>query len=106
MQVRLCFVPMGGGEVDHVIDVEMPQIPRSGDYLLISREGEIGNRDYVVKRTWWNLRTTQDEKTTFEGINVECEYAKGAMSSSEHLRSYEMYSGRKNKTLELDASMY
>ena len=107
MKVNLSFVPPGGGESDYSLPMEMPDIPRAGDYISVQREGHSGTENFIVKRTWWNLHF--DEKTgagaTTE-IWVECEFAMSPFSSESHKRSCEMYASRKGKLNEFDVSMY
>ena len=53
MLVNLSFVPPGGGEVDYELPMDMPALPSKGDYIVITRTGETGSEDFVVKRIWW-----------------------------------------------------
>jgi len=100
MNVRLVFVPPGGGEADYSLDFDLPAIPRAGDYITIARPDQLGTEDFKVRRTWWTLEfpdsqpyKTSDDSTqgTVKSIVVECEFAKGVFSSEEHKRACEGY---------------
>jgi hypothetical protein len=87
--VTLTFVPPGGGEADYGIDVELPAVPRAGDFLCVYLEGRGDRSDFVVLRVWWNLKAknTKLEGARHDGITVECEYALSSRSSDEHVRA-------------------
>ena len=102
-QVTLVIVPPGGGEAEYSLQMEVPALPREGDYVTVMREREgpvagqdIGTEDFIVRRVWWafhypddgRLFEYADERTvgTLSGIGVECEMAKGHFSSRAHER--------------------
>lgn len=96
VKVRLLFVPPGGGEVDYGLHFELPEIPRPGDYITITRgSGSSESEDFIVRRTWWLLNYPDtpgiEAKPTDEGrvkeIYVECEFAIGPFSSERHKKS-------------------
>lgn len=102
VQVRLSFVPPGGGEVDYGLTMELPALPRSGDYISIKREGPptntefSGSEDFIVRRVWWYCSYPDDGKYTHlvgnepigtAEVNVECEFALSPFSSEDHKRS-------------------
>ena len=72
MKVHLSFVPPGGGETDYSLIIEMPTVPQTGDYISITRPGQQGAEDFIVKRTWWNLEYNNNNigSTKTFGLNV------------------------------------
>lgn len=103
-QVTLVVVPPGGGEAEYSLQMEVPALPREGDYVTVmrNREGpvasrDIGTEDFIVRRVWWafdfpddgRLFEYSDERTvgTLNGIGIECELARGHYSSDAHLRT-------------------
>ena len=99
MQVNLVFVPEGGGEADYSLLFDLAAVPQVGDYMCIQREGEEGQLNFVVRRTWWHLHTPETRTHITEGetlhqgtvrdIYVECEYAVSPSSSETHRRAAE-----------------
>lgn len=89
MKVTLTFVPPGGGEADHGIDVDLPALPRPGDYMSGLLTGIDGQSDFVVLRVRWYVKADglKWKNPTWEGIAVECEYAHSSRSSKEHERA-------------------
>jgi hypothetical protein len=89
MNVRLVFVPPGGGEADYSLDFDLPSIPQVGDYITIGRPGQLGTEDFKDSKPY----ETNDNLTqgTVKMIAVECEFAKGAYSSEEHKRACDGY---------------
>jgi hypothetical protein len=103
-QVTLVVVPPGGGEAEYSLQMEVPALPREGDYVTVMRRREgpvagcdIGTEDFIVRRVWWafdfpddgRLFEYSDDRTvgTLSGIGVECEPARGHYSSDSHLRA-------------------
>lgn len=103
-QVTLVIVPPGGGEAEYSLQMEVPALPREGDYVTVMRQREgpvagrdIGTEDFIVRRVWWafdypddgRLFEYSDERTvgTLNGIGVECEPARGHYSSDAHLKA-------------------
>lgn len=102
-QVTLVVVPPGGGEAEYSLQMEVPALPREGDYVTVMRRRdgpvpgrEIGTEDFIVRRIWWafdypddgRLYEDSDDRTvgSLNGIGVECEPAKGHYSSEAHRR--------------------
>ena len=107
MKVNMSFVPPGGGETDYSLPIEMPEIPRAGDYLSIMRPGQSGTENFIVKRTWWNLEFDESKSVgSTSEVWVECEFALSPLSSDNHKRACEMYKARKGTIEEFDNSMY
>lgn len=108
MKVMLSFVPPGGGETDYSLQMELPEIPRPGDYIAITREnGDSGTENFIVKRTWWKLRyREQADHGSVDEIWVECEFALSPWSSESHKRACERYKNLTGKLLKLDETMY
>lgn len=103
-QVTLVVVPPGGGEAEYSLQMEVPALPREGDYVTVLRRREgpvarrdIGTEDFIVRRVWWafdypddgRLFEYSDDRTvgSLNGIGIECELAKGHYSSEAHVRA-------------------
>lgn len=92
MKIELVFIPPGGGEIDHSLLVEMPEIPKVNDYISILRPGEGGTEDFIVKRTWWHLGASDNGGNgTVRKISVDCEFALGPLPSEAHKEICEHY---------------
>jgi hypothetical protein len=103
IRVRLTFVPPGGGEVDYGLTMDMPAVPRAGDYISVMREplpadrpDYLGAEDFLVRRVWWFCKFPDDGRMSHEAgkepvgtceVNVECEFAVGPWSSPAHKRN-------------------
>ena len=101
-EIRLTFVPPGGGEVDYGLRMNVPAVPRAGDYISVRRERTDdsdedyrGTEDFIVRRVWWSFTYPDDGRAYHEAgkdpvgsctINVECEFAIGPYSSPAHKR--------------------
>lgn len=115
MKATLVFVPPDGGEADYSLDFELPNSPQSGDYISITRPGEQGTSDFIVRRSWWSLEHPSNElygisqkmsRGTFASLMVECEFAKGPRSTESHVRACEMYKNRNGKLKEFEDTAY
>ena len=103
IRVRLSFVPPGGGEVDYGLTMDMPALPREGDYISVMRENandrgpdHVGSEDFIVRRVWWSCRYPDDGNGSHEvgkepvgiaEVCAECEFALGPYSSAAHKRA-------------------
>lgn len=103
IQVRLSFVPPGGGEADYGLTMNMPGLPREGDYISVMRSSSDdipadrhGSEDFIVRRVWWQCSFPDDGKLSHEAGKepvgtaeacIECEFAIGAYSSPAHRRA-------------------
>ncbi|WP_425397303.1 hypothetical protein [Aeoliella sp.] len=118
MKVTLLIVPPGGGELDYMLDFDLPAIPRVGDYLSIQRAGGSPGFEYfIVRRTWWSLEHppvddeqavsgTPPEIGSVKRIGVECEVAEGAAPTDDHRRSCEIYKAKGLPLREFEDSVY
>lgn len=123
IRVNLTFVPPGGGEVDYSLTMDMPALPRAGDYISVMREGtankeqeQVGCEDFIVRRVWWFCKYPDDGKLSHEvgkepvgkaEVNVECEFAIGPYSSEAHKRGAGNYETRgKGRAQEFEATNY
>lgn len=107
MKVYLSFVPPGGGEADYSLPIEMPELPRQGDYISVMRPDQSGTENFIVKRTWWHLEFDEKKSIgTTKEIWVECEFALSPFSSESHEKACEGYQVRTGTLLEFDESMY
>lgn len=93
MKIRLVFVPPGGGEADYSLEMDVPAIPKAGDYISVAREGNQGRtEDFIVRRTWWAFECgSEGQNGKATNIAVECEFAKSPYSSEDHVRACERY---------------
>lgn len=103
MKVTLTCVPPGGGEADGYWDVDLPELPRVGDYLIVFQAGESGQSDFVVRRVKWYVKTdTKSENPKWDGITVEVEFALSERSSENHKRAVRAnQGGEPTKNLEI-----
>ncbi len=107
MKFNLSFVPPGGGEQDYMLRVDLPTIPSTGDLITVMREEGKGTEDFIVNRTWYQLKADKEgENTTVTGIWVECEFALSEFSSESHKECCKMYEGRTGILKQMPATMY
>lgn len=115
-QVTLVIVPPGGGEAECSLQMEVPALPREGDYVTVMRQREgpvagedIGTEDFIVRRVWWAFHYPDDGALfhyadeapvgELSGLSIECEMAKGHYSS----RAHERRCGPRARTFEASA---
>jgi hypothetical protein len=103
MNVRLVFVPPGGGEADCTLDVDLPAVPRQGDYLTVLRDG--GLESYVVRRLWWSVDGRGVDGALRE-VAAECAAAAGGWDGAEHRRRCERWRVNGLPVPALEASGY
>lgn len=81
---------------NHTLVFDLPNIPQNGDLVTISRPGQEGCTDFVVRRTQWDLDFPDDKTSHRAGeivigstaaVTVECTYTVGPYSSEEHKRA-------------------
>lgn len=102
IRVNLSFVPPGGGEVDYGLKMDMPALPREGDYISVIRDGlpadddRVGSENFIVRRVWWNCSYPDDGSNYHEAGKepvgtaeawIECEFALAPFSSKAHRRA-------------------
>ena len=91
VKAYLCFVPIGGGENDYSVELEMPHAPAVGDIIQMI-DLEIDHRrfshDFKVSEVRWEFHKSGKD-VTFASIKVECEYAISSRSCDQHRRAYE-----------------
>lgn len=120
LKVHLSFVPPGGGESDYSLAMNMPALPRAGDYISVQRppfqgkEEHVGLQDFIVRRVWWSCEYPDDGSGTHTAENqpvgsceawIECEFAIGPMSSEAHKRA--AHTGKARSPVQaFEASMY
>jgi len=108
MEMRLTFVPPGGGEADYEISVDLPAVPQPGDYIKIWRKDmpdQKGSFDFIARRTWWDIKVEENGQTAGEFL-VECEYALSGMSAPGHVETCKGYEGAGLKPKCLDDSAF
>lgn len=114
MLVQLVVVPPGGGETDYSLDFDLPELPRPGDYICVSRPDRNGHENFIVRRTWWMLDFPMRESDegnknivgTISKVFVECEFANGPYDSESHKKSCEMYKNRGKPLKAFDETAY
>jgi hypothetical protein len=107
MKVNLAFVPPNGGETDYSLTMELPEIPKKGDYVSIFRDKNFGTEDFIVKRTWWQLSYKNSENIgTLKDIWVECEFAENVFSSDSHKNTCSTYKEKTGVLNKFDTSVY
>jgi hypothetical protein len=113
VKATLIFVPPGGGEADYSLVFELPGVPQPGDYISITRPGQQGSEDFIVRRSWWTLEhpETGAVETTRRagrvvGLGVECEFARGPYSSEEHRRECDAYDRGGREVQSFEATAY
>lgn len=115
MKIRLIFVPPGGGEADYSLLFDLPALPRPGDYISITKPKEVGTHDFIVRRTWWQLKSTETRVAVYSTdveivdtgceISVECEYSIGEYAAESHKQACAGYIQR-NEIKKFEASAY
>ena len=115
MIATLVFVQPGGGEADHHLDFELPGVPQPGDHVSITRSGQRGTEDFIVRRTWWHLEHPEGESErsvgpahvgTTQRVTVECEFARSPYSSRSHNRKCDTYDNRGLEVQDFDETAY
>jgi hypothetical protein len=107
INVRLEFVPPGGGETDYSLEAMLPAVPRPGDYIMVSQPNETGASAFIVRRIWWMLHNpTNGIAASVNRITAECEFARGPLMSKSHEESCNIYSSRGLIVADLDESAY
>ncbi len=78
---------------NHGLMFDLPSVPQAGDRVTISRPGQEGYTNYIVRRSQWDL-DLPDAKTSrrageivvgsASAVTVECMFTVGPYSSEEH----------------------
>lgn len=114
VECRLVIVPPGGGEADYSLDFDLPAVPRTGEFISVSRDDrEYGYECFYVRSVWWEMSypssaaiATKDQKGKIKMIAIEAETARGPHMTKEHERMCDAYEARGKKPREFDATMY
>lgn len=78
---------------DQSLVFDLPGVPQTGDVVTISRPGQEGYTNFVVRRIQWDLdypdnkpvhRTDEIVIGRTSAVTAECTYAVGPYSSEEH----------------------
>mgnify|MGYP001159261070 FL=1 len=105
MKAVLSFVPPGGGEQDFMLEIELPGVPRVGDYIVIETDREDDSegfyQGFIVRRNWWRIRDG-----ALHRLVVEAEFAKTSWPTKAHTASLEMYSKRGHQPQDMQSSGY
>ncbi|MBB3207493.1 hypothetical protein FHS27_003318 [Rhodopirellula rubra] len=96
MRIHFVVVPPHGGEADFGFDLELPAVPREGDWVQVVDpliRSAANRHDFIVGRIRWDLRANglggeSDYETEYIGVSVEARYAISDYSCESHRRSY------------------
>ena len=117
MKASIIAVPPGGGETDHVIDVEIDNLPSEGDYLVFNcidvHEDKIDEADkvgcqhcYLVRRKWWHSKYDVNRDADLDLLHIEAEVADGRANCPVHERNLEMYRNRGKEPVAFEATAF
>lgn len=93
MNIQFLLFPDEGDKPDHCLTFDLPGVPQAGDRVTISRPGQEGCTNFIVRRTLWDLdfpdavmshRAGEVVVGTTSAVTVECAFAVGPYSSEEH----------------------
>ena len=96
MKVQFLLFPDEGDEPGHSLTFDLPGVPQAGDRVTITRPGQEGYTNFIVRRTQWDLdfpdvvtshRAGEIVVGTTSAVTVECAFAVGPYSSEEHKRT-------------------
>lgn len=97
MNIQFLLFEDGGQEPSHSLTFDLPGVPQSGDKVTISRPGQEGCSNFIVRRAHWNLDHPGDPVPHRAGelivgntsaITVECTFAVGSYASEEHKKTF------------------
>lgn len=81
---------VGRQKIDYSLVFDLPEIPRVGEYISVTRPDVAPwTEDFVVRKVWWQLnypnsdgyRENDDERGTVADILVLCDQAIGPQSA-------------------------
>ncbi len=93
MKIQFLLFPDEGDEPDHSLTFDLPGVPQAGDQVTISRPGQEGCANFIVRRPLWALdypdaehahRAGEAAVGTTNAVSVECGFKVGPYSSEEH----------------------
>ena len=97
MIVQFLFDPEKWEVAGEGLVFEMPGVPMAGDGVSISRPGQEGCTNFIVRRTCWDLDYPEEGPAhryagesvigTTNAVTVECEFVVGPYSSEEHKKA-------------------
>jgi len=96
MMVQLLLFQDESDAPHHGLAFDLPGVPRAGDLLTITRLGQEGCTDYVVRRAIWDLdypaeagghRAGAAPVGSATAVTVECLFRVGPYASEEHKRA-------------------
>lgn len=109
IRVTIVVREIGRLKPDYSLDFDLPEVPRSGDYISIQRpdKPEPFGEDLIVRKVWWRLDhpetngfgSDQPKIGSVREMVVECEVALGPYSSDDWRRLAE---GAKSRGLEIE----
>ncbi|MDP3263917.1 MAG: hypothetical protein Q8M59_13230 [Tabrizicola sp.] len=107
--------------MDYGLTMNMPALPRAGDYISVTREyakdpgpDYTGSEDFIVRRVWWSCKCNDDGNSSFEAgkepvgiaeVCAECEFAISPYSSKAHKRAANTAKAR-SATQEFEVTNY
>jgi len=99
MRVQLVIVTDDTQDEDvfaHGLEFEMPEVPRVGECVVLSRPDQAGSTSFIVTAVHWglkypekNLHPRADAHVVGEAgvVTLECEFVLGPSVSEEHKQS-------------------
>jgi len=108
MKVFISVLPPGGGEAVQSVEVELDAVPQTGDYISVAGPEGGGTEDFIVRRSWWNLYRTTEDRTTAElqQALVIAEMAYGPFSSESHKTALQGFEAEGKKVEAFESSAY
>jgi len=95
MNIQFLLFENDDEEPEHSLTFDLPGVPQAGDRVTVSRPGQEGCSNFIVRRTQWDLGFPGDNTSHRVGeiiigstsaITVECSFVVGPYSSEEHKR--------------------
>ncbi len=93
MDIQFLLFEDEGDKPSQSLTFDLPEVPRSGDRVTISRPNQEGCSNFIVRRTRWQLdypdaqtshRVGENVVGNTSAITIECTFALGTYSSEEH----------------------
>jgi hypothetical protein len=93
MNIQFLLFEDDGEEPNHSLTFDLPSVPQTGDRVTISRPGQEGCSNFIVRARQWGLAYPEQKTPHRAGeiivgstsaITVECVFEVGSYSSEEH----------------------
>ena len=92
MRVQLVIITDQGHDKDafaHGLEFDLPEIPRTGETVVLSRPGQAGSSSFIIRAVHWNLKHP-DSTPNAHGVGgvvmvtLECEFELCPYDLEEH----------------------